>query len=1006
MIDEFPDSREICRRLGHCAASAAPHPMRDNMELSQAQETCMSDMQIDSESLELTAAQAEPLPVATTVKEDVSQVSTGGGGLDRDLEPPSGTEVVPVSDAEPVQAVESVGKRKRAKKDIRPRPGGMDGEFNRMLAKDLPGVTRDSLLGLNSKGQQFKLEPSKQREDYVGVDTRTLHGVIPSSSRRSLSEIRQLLTKCLYQLEDTSKSNVGEARGWLRHSRDSVTGSISSVPTSRYRGPAKGIRSKRASCSDVQAQTRKIRELEKPFSDNFTANVLPVAGVNSRGYSFSAQDTMHMFCKAVGWSAGQNADDCQNKYFVTSCRQKGGDQEVSAKLKVSTADILLADVFAVDDLMHSAREVEWKNVLIQESLDMCKVGQLIEQLKKNHPKTSIFKNIDADIPKALRLAALYITPIDQDVTADLAGSPNIPKLEKQLEIQGYTIAKQTIGHNALKTEISRTDDGREFKVMVYDKIYETLQQPGKSKEKFLDSKVYRTVNPSTNGLKLRYGHEDYQANGITRVEIQFMDRWTPKQKKLTMQKAVATVLEGLVTKSIHDHIADMEIFLSGVTAMYFPQVHTLKTKALLDTHKKARDKARNEINSIPEGAVIHWKTGTTGKRVGRVVSTDVNLGKGSTGFNKVINCLALETPCNLDITLYVLVDGLEEFMNGGTPTAWFRRVKVEKCADNDQRDRMFVSGHICKGAGRHAETDVPKACGVYPYLLSHIKLAVTKEDPSYENSKQYLKLLGTAGVSPVNIQQRSFVGKGSLEGLPTEFVTVRVIEDRKGKIGRPSKANRPFLAFEYQGDKLRFPDKYQDELWGWRERLSNPEDFAVRVKFSPTRTLEYEIISAVPQSSLLSTCVSVQGRAKCDSDLPVQVDPMKILSIFRKKHARGINYEIDLERHGRFIGPSVTTKNFIECLRNRGEIPAALWKGAFSTAEQSMVDLSTNRYFLVHRTSARGAVRGGKGRDEEWIQVERCNEDGTSEAVLESEGTKRALEREDRPAKRTKLTTT
>jgi hypothetical protein len=80
---------------------------------------------------------------------------------------------------------------------------------------------------------------------------------------------------------------------------------------------------------------------------------------------------------------------------------------------------------------------------------------------------------------------------------------------------------------------------------------------------------------------------------------------------------------------------------------------------------------------------------------------------------------------------------------------------------------------------------------------------------------------------------------------------------------------------------LRVPDKYQDELWGWRERLSNPEDFAVRVKFSPTRTLEYEIISAVPQSSLLSTCVSVQGRAKCDSDLPVQVDPMKILNIFR-----------------------------------------------------------------------------------------------------------------------------
>ena len=220
-----------------------------------------------------------------------------------------------------------------------------------------------------------------------------------------------------------------------------------------------------------------------------------------------------------------------------------------------------------------------------------------------------------------------------------------------------------------------------------------------------------------------------------------------------------------------------------------------------------------------------------------------------------------------------------------------------------------------------------------------------------------------------------------------DFVDVKVVEDRRGKIGRPSKTNRPIVAFEFRGDKIRFPDQYQEELWNHYQNCSNPEECRARVRYSKTG-FEYEITSFCPL--LNSTIICQQGKAKSDSNIPVQSELMKILTIHRAKRFRGYHYEIELENHGRFMGPPTITKNLVEYMRKNGDIHQDIWKDKEDT--QLWVDVRRRGYFLGHATSARGTVRGGKGRAEEYIKIIKDFGRGERRIVLESEGTRHAEE--------------
>jgi hypothetical protein len=160
----------------------------------------------------------------------------------------------------------------------------------------------------------------------------------------------------------------------------------------------------------------------------------------------------------------------------------------------------------------------------------------------------------------------------------------------------------------------------------------------------------------------------------------------------------------------------------------------------------------------------------------------------------VMNCLAFEPPCNLKISLHILVDGLDDFLRGGAPNFWFRRVELQKCADTEECNRMLVSGKVCQGVGLKAYTDVYQACGVMPSLLSLLKLAVKAETPTYGNTRLYLQHLGNPSGLPVEVLQRALEGRGTLVCLPVDFVDVKVVEDRRGEVGRPSKTNLSLLS--------------------------------------------------------------------------------------------------------------------------------------------------------------------------------------------------------------------
>jgi hypothetical protein len=64
--------------------------------------------------------------------------------------------------------------------------------------------------------------------------------------------------------------------------------------------------------------------------------------------------------------------------------------------------------------------------------------------------------------------------------------------------------------------------------------------------------------------------------------------WTECFKNEIKERYVVAVRTGLVTKSIHAHLADTQLFLDPVIVLYLPEVHTLKTKALQSINPKAR----------------------------------------------------------------------------------------------------------------------------------------------------------------------------------------------------------------------------------------------------------------------------------------------------------------------------------------------------------------------------------------------------------------------------------
>lgn len=191
-------------------------------------------------------------------------------------------------------------------------------------------------------------------------------------------------------------------------------------------------------------------------------------------------------------------------------------------------------------------------------------------------------------------------------------------------------------------------------------------------------------------------------------------------------------------------------------------------------------------------------------------------------------------------------------------------------------------------------------------------------------------------------------------------------------MGRPSKTCLQPLVFEYQGDKHMIPDQHQDALRAWFAQQDDKSKCLLSVR----------CVDSIFEYNFANDGQHIQGIAK--TKLPVKDIPMKILAIHRRKNGRGASFEIDLEGEGRYKAPITTTKHLVAYLQNNEGILPNCWQKGFSAGEPSMVDLSSYDYFIEHKREERGRVSGGKGDQEELIDVVKREQSGTFQLVLTS----------------------
>jgi hypothetical protein len=847
---------------------------------------------------------------------------------------------------------------KRHNKAYIPREGGTLGEFERFIQrareKKTPGIDTPLALGRGPDGKMVQLPASCDQGQYSCIDLRHL-SFSEQSTPRDLTAVQALLSRITSHVEfaEGGLSDLGPYKGWKRQVKGPEDGVIYDFPCPRLYQNLE-YSNRKYDGSTLAA----LDNLRQAFCDNFILSVLAQGGK-------TAFDAVYELCKAFGWQVGRNVEECDHKFYVTRARKQSRAECITEgeTMKISTADIPIAEVFAARDLICTAISSEHRSILLNEHSSHLTIGLILDNLRQRHPKSDLFSGLSGfrgDLIRALKTAAQHVVRfVDIDVTHDEPGTANYPALESLLEGDGHEIADSKIGRNAVRT--CKTKDGaRSYSILVYAKEVETIQQPGISTGRSLDSKVHRLAHASTAGLRARFGHAAYQENGSTRIELSFAGKWEVEEMLELCLQAKSLVQRVLVSKSIHNHLLDTEVYLNRTVAVFVPAIHDFKKKCLQRIAKRIRNKQKHLVNSVHEGVVVHYKTSTTGKKVGRPVATPVNLVKGSDGFDLFVRCLAFESPCNTPITLILVVDGFDEFMQGSAPFLWVRTATVEKICDKIGEERMLVSQRVCKGLGPCCPSDLLSACGVRAAELDRLKIAVSSKDPDYASTRMRIRVEGCpAENGHIHFPARTYVGKESVSTLPSLFTPVRICEDRRGKMGRPSQKSVMPLVFQFLGDYIRVPERHQAEIRSWRDQQQDKDNCVLLA-----RAVESGFEFQFPAST---DCI--RGTARKDCDIPVKDTPMKILAMHRRKYGRGACFEIDLEGEGRFRAPVTTAKHFVEYLRRTDGLLQDIWLKGFSDSEQSSINLSDLGYHVEHKCQQRGRVPGGKGDEEEYIDI-------------------------------------
>jgi hypothetical protein len=156
----------------------------------------------------------------------------------------------------------------------------------------------------------------------------------------------------------------------------------------------------------------------------------------------------------------------------------------------------------------------------------------------------------------------------------------------------------------------------------------------------------------------------------------------PKMKSSFAKRAHKILPGALVTSSIDQHVSGLEGCIKWATAVYFPHIARAKREERMKVKgqpQSEKDKLNKNLNKIPEGIIINHYNSDTGKFNGHKITSKPS----GESFKTFAKHLALKTPCNVPIRLYICVKGDAKFsdINGaesGLSYFYFRMVILKK----------------------------------------------------------------------------------------------------------------------------------------------------------------------------------------------------------------------------------------------------------------------------------------------------------------------------------------
>jgi hypothetical protein len=616
---------------------------------------------------------------------------------------------------------------------------------------------------------------------------------------------------------------------------------------------------------------QKVWLANKPFVDNFIFLA-----------NFNNQATILDFLKCFGLTKEGNPPPTK-RISVKGARK---DKKLETQeWKVAAADVPIEDIAFVCLLYKYGRE-EWDGELVT----------LAEWAKENwqHHQDRIGMPSDSLVLAVTLAHSRQFYIVDIDLTVDLPGTLHAKDFEKAVKLAGHTVLKSKCGLQCIKFTPHRHErqkhQNHRVVAKVYNKVCETLQQ-GFARKGNTACKVAKLSSPSTAGLNAKTLDEEYNLNGITRLELTYRfaeGAWTFEEMFKVLDCSLELLKNCLVRASFQDHLAGMEPFLKGSTVTYYPEVFEHAKLQFM----RLKDKKKNGAlykTMYPSGSVHRWINSHTGKMNGLEVHGNVDGREThSTGWTSV--CLAAAACCNSgeNPTLFVCVGGVEKWLDpqpDSLKCLYFRQVTLDRHAVHPKM--RLLTYFVGPSKNSYPQVNVnPDDLLLNPAIISALSKAEIQTEISIPSEFCPDDLLPTDTCSEA-VENFTGIAKG-IKGANEYNMPVEPSHWTDLKIGYSGQNRTEKLKFKFKGQWFWLPKKWEalvrEHVLG-RTNVNctfrwGPSGFVCAVEdttdAAPVRTSE-DTLGESPRCSAKPTPIHI-GAFAAASDIPISINGHEIQS--------------------------------------------------------------------------------------------------------------------------------